>query len=49
MIPLNQLVFFFFRVSILHPVRASEAVDPASKLIKILLLTRGFDLYSAEG
>lgn len=51
MIPLNQFYFFFFvvGVSILHPVRASEAVDPASKLIKILWLTRDFDLCSVEG
>lgn len=44
-LPLNP----FFLLSSLHLVRASEAVDPASKLVKILWVAESFGLRSVKG
>lgn len=46
-LPLNAF-FFFFLLSSLHLVRASEALDPASKLVKILCITGSFGLCSVK-
>lgn len=44
-LPLNA---FFFLLSSLHLVRASEALDPASKLVKILCVAGSFGLCSVK-